>query len=68
MSQDRTPGEPFVPKSSKEAEMEKILKSMEVIILSLLSILFALRGAGYILLHFKSGYARSPEHENVFKG
>uniref|UniRef100_A0A5B7A235 Saposin B-type domain-containing protein n=2 Tax=Davidia involucrata TaxID=16924 RepID=A0A5B7A235_DAVIN len=26
---DRTPGEPFVPKSSKEAEMEKILKSME---------------------------------------
>lgn len=34
--QDRTPGEPFVPKSSKEAEMEKILKSMEVIISSLL--------------------------------
>lgn len=29
--QDRTPGEPFVPKSSKEAEMEKIMKSMEVI-------------------------------------
>ncbi|KAL6984689.1 hypothetical protein U1Q18_018070 [Sarracenia purpurea var. burkii] len=26
---DRTPGEPFVPKSSKDAEMEKILKSME---------------------------------------
>ncbi|XP_057968573.1 uncharacterized protein LOC131158037 [Malania oleifera] len=26
---DRTPGEPFVPKSSKEAEMEKLLKSME---------------------------------------
>ncbi|XP_050375260.1 uncharacterized protein LOC126792823 [Argentina anserina] len=26
---DRTPGEVFVPKSSKEAEMEKILKSME---------------------------------------
>ncbi|KAK4602702.1 hypothetical protein RGQ29_011632 [Quercus rubra] len=26
---DRTPGEPFVPKSSKEAEMEKIMKSME---------------------------------------
>lgn len=28
--QDRVPGEPFVAKSSKEAEMEKILKSMEV--------------------------------------
>ncbi|OIW09203.1 hypothetical protein TanjilG_11341 [Lupinus angustifolius] len=27
---DRTPGEPFVAKSDKEAEMEKILKSMEV--------------------------------------
>ncbi|KAF7819719.1 Pollen-specific protein SF21 [Senna tora] len=26
---DRAPGEPFVPKSSKEAEMEKLLKSME---------------------------------------
>lgn len=26
---DRTPGEPFVPKSPKEAEMEKIMKSME---------------------------------------
>ncbi|KAG2707596.1 hypothetical protein I3843_05G142400 [Carya illinoinensis] len=30
------PGELFVPKSSKEVEMEKILKSMDVIILSLL--------------------------------
>ena len=28
--QDRAPGEPFVAKSSKEAEMEKLLKSMEV--------------------------------------
>ncbi|CDP14159.1 unnamed protein product [Coffea canephora] len=27
--EDRIPGEPFVPKSSKEAEMEKIPKSME---------------------------------------
>ncbi|CAH9066228.1 unnamed protein product [Cuscuta europaea] len=26
---DRTPGEPFVPKSSKEAEMEKLLRSMQ---------------------------------------
>ncbi|KAI4350715.1 hypothetical protein L6164_005144 [Bauhinia variegata] len=26
---DRAPGEPFVPKSSKEAEMERLLKSME---------------------------------------
>nr|DAD48943.1 TPA_asm: hypothetical protein HUJ06_018880 [Nelumbo nucifera] len=26
---DRNPGEPFIPKSSKEAEMEKILRSME---------------------------------------
>lgn len=26
---DRIPGEPFVPKSSKEAEMDKLLKSME---------------------------------------
>ncbi|XP_010262204.1 PREDICTED: uncharacterized protein LOC104600766 [Nelumbo nucifera] len=26
---DRSPGEPFIPKSSKEAEMEKILRSME---------------------------------------
>ncbi|KAL3829968.1 hypothetical protein ACJIZ3_018770 [Penstemon smallii] len=26
---DRTPGEPFVPKSAKEAEMEKLMKSME---------------------------------------
>lgn len=29
--QGRTPGESFVPKSQKEAEMEKMLKSMEVI-------------------------------------
>ncbi|XP_042510073.1 uncharacterized protein LOC122085647 [Macadamia integrifolia] len=29
LPKDRIPGEPFVPKSSKEAEMEKILKSME---------------------------------------
>lgn len=29
--QDRTPGEPFVAKSEKEAEMEKLMKSMEVI-------------------------------------
>lgn len=28
--QDRIPGETFVPKSSKEAEMERMLKSMEV--------------------------------------
>lgn len=28
--QDRIPGEPFLPKSSKDAEMEKILRSMEV--------------------------------------
>lgn len=28
--QDRTPGEPFVAKSAKEAEMEKLMKSMEV--------------------------------------
>jgi len=28
--QDRAPGEPFAAKSSKEAEMEKLLKSMEV--------------------------------------
>ncbi|KAA8534872.1 hypothetical protein F0562_029912 [Nyssa sinensis] len=27
---DRTPGEPFVPMSSKEAEMEKMLRSMEM--------------------------------------
>ena len=31
MIQDRTPGEPFVAKSAKEAEMEKMLRSMEVI-------------------------------------
>ncbi|KAK9274698.1 hypothetical protein L1049_021949 [Liquidambar formosana] len=29
LPKDRTPGEPFVPKSDKEAEMEKIMKSME---------------------------------------
>lgn len=34
MGQDRTPGESFVAKSAKEAEMEKIMKSMEVITLS----------------------------------
>lgn len=28
--QDRTPGEPFVPKAAKEAEMEKLMKSMQV--------------------------------------
>jgi hypothetical protein len=32
VAQGRTPGEPFVPKSSKEAEMEKMMRSMEVII------------------------------------
>ncbi|KAF2309494.1 hypothetical protein GH714_003248 [Hevea brasiliensis] len=31
---DRIPGEPFVPKPSKEAEMEKILRSMEVVVVS----------------------------------
>lgn len=35
MLQDRTPGEPFVAKSDKEAEMEKLLKSMEVFFLFL---------------------------------
>lgn len=30
MAQDRVPGEAFVAKPAKEAEMEKILKSMEV--------------------------------------
>ncbi|CAK9147251.1 unnamed protein product [Ilex paraguariensis] len=29
LPKNRTPGEPFVPKSSKEAEMDKLLKSME---------------------------------------
>ena len=33
LAQDRIPGEPFVPKSAKEAEMEKIMKSMQVSIL-----------------------------------
>lgn len=28
--QDRAPGEPFVAKSEKEAEMERLMKSMEV--------------------------------------
>lgn len=32
--QNRTPGEAFVAKPAKEAEMEKIMKSMEVITLS----------------------------------
>lgn len=30
--QDRAPGEPFVAKSEKEAEMERLMKSMEVIV------------------------------------
>ncbi|PPR97624.1 hypothetical protein GOBAR_AA23056 [Gossypium barbadense] len=29
LPKDRTPGEPFVPKPTKEAEMEKMLRSME---------------------------------------
>ncbi|OVA11776.1 Saposin B [Macleaya cordata] len=29
LPKDRAPGEPFIPKSSKEAEMEKILRSMQ---------------------------------------
>lgn len=36
--QNRTPGEIFVAKSAKEAEMEKIMKSMEVIVLAFLKI------------------------------
>lgn len=40
--QDRAPGEPFVPKSSKEAEMEKLLKSMEVV--CFLNLFLSLRG------------------------
>jgi hypothetical protein len=28
--QDRVPGEPFAAKPSKDAEMEKIMRSMEV--------------------------------------
>lgn len=42
MLQDRTPGEPFVAKSDKEAEMEKLLKSMEVFF----SFLFYTLGGG----------------------
>lgn len=33
VSQDRKPGEPFVPKPAKEAEMERIMRSMQVSIL-----------------------------------
>lgn len=32
--QDRVPGEPFAAKPSKDAEMERILKSMEVNVLA----------------------------------
>jgi len=38
--QTRVPGEPFVAKPAKDAEMEKILRSMEVLILLVLSILY----------------------------
>jgi hypothetical protein len=31
LCQDRVPGEPFVAKPSKDAEMDKILRSMQVI-------------------------------------
>lgn len=31
-AQGRTPGEPFIPKPTKEAEMEKMLRSVEVTI------------------------------------
>lgn len=30
LCQDRVPGEPFVAKPSKDAEMDKILRSMQV--------------------------------------
>ncbi len=36
--QDRVPGEPFAAKPSKDAEMDRILKSMEVNILAVNSI------------------------------
>ena len=64
--QDRTPGEPFVPKSSKEAEMEKIMKSMEVIIYHCLR-QRAFFICSHILLFCASGYARSSWHENVLE-
>ena len=36
LQQDRTPGEVFVPKSSKDAEIERIMRSMSVRIIHLL--------------------------------
>uniref|UniRef100_A0A2P2JHI4 Saposin B-type domain-containing protein n=1 Tax=Rhizophora mucronata TaxID=61149 RepID=A0A2P2JHI4_RHIMU len=45
---DRAPGEPFVPKPSKEAEMEKIMRSMEVTIASFLKAVFCVAcGVGF---------------------
>jgi hypothetical protein len=46
--QDRVPGEPFARKPSKDAEMEKILRSMEVDTLPLAS--FLLHPSGFKML------------------
>jgi hypothetical protein len=37
--QDRVPGEPFAAKPSKDAEMEKIMRSMEVDILTVIYVI-----------------------------
>lgn len=62
------PGEPFVPKPSKEVEMEKIMRSMEVICLKFLHVCCYMLIWVYNLFPFALGYAWSSWHENVFKG
>ena len=68
--QNRTPGEPFLAKPAKEAEMEKMLKSMEVIyaFISLQSLLTSVELRAKFFRTILSGLARSSQHENVFKG
>ena len=69
--QDRVPGEQFVPKPAKEAEMEKIMRSMEVCILPYpfppLSFIFKLpRGSYQYFTTLSIGSPRSTWNENVF--
>ena len=58
--QNRVPGEPFVAKPAKDAEMEKILRSMEVLIYTrFIHFQLFVCAIGYLKDLVMLGYARS---------
>lgn len=61
-----------MPKPAKDAEMEKIMRSMEVIIFynpEVIRIVSPfLLYSDFMLVMFSTGYAGSTQHEDVLKG